>query len=82
MPDLHRRVPGGRPLRERLLAARAVLIAAALVLLGFAAVGALSLRYALLGLAVIAAAAVLGRGASLPPRTGRAPADPASFRIR
>jgi two-component system phosphate regulon sensor histidine kinase PhoR len=76
MPDPSRRFSGGPPLGERLLAARGVLIAAALVLLGFAALGELSLSYALLGLAVVAAAAVLGRGASVPPRTGSTPVGP------
>jgi len=76
MSDPRSRFPGGPPLRERLLAARRVLVAAGLLLLGFAAFNLLSVFYALLGLAVIAAAAVVGRGASVPPRTGRAPENP------
>src|SRR6266852_3455026 len=76
MSDPRSRFPGGPPLRERLLAARGVLVAAGLLLLGFAAFNLLSVFYALLGLAVIAAAAVVGRGASVPPRTGRAPENP------
>ena len=76
MADPRSRFPGGPPLRERLLAARGVLVAAGLLLLGFAAFNLLSVFYALLGLAVIAAAAVVGPGASVPPRTGRAPENP------
>ena len=76
MSDPRSRFPGGPPLRERLLAARGVLVAAGLLLLGFAAFNLLSVFYALLGLAVIAAAAVVGPGASVPPRTGRAPENP------
>src|ERR1700693_5503847 len=76
MPDPHSRFPGGPPLRERLLAARGVLVAAGLVLLGFAAFDAVSVFYASLGFSVIVAAAVVGRGASVPPRTGRAPENP------
>jgi len=64
------------PLRERLVAARGVLLAAALVLSGVTAFGALSLSYALLGFAVIAAAAVFGRVTSIPQRAGRGPENP------
>src|SRR5713226_10683270 len=73
MPDPRSRFPGGPPLRERLLAARGVLVAAGLVLSGFAAFGVVSVFYALLGFAVIAAAAVVGRGASAPPDAARPP---------
>src|SRR6266568_7247046 len=76
MSDPRSRFPGGPPLWERLLAARGVLVAAGLLLLGFAACNLLSVVYALFGLAVIAAAAVVGPGASVPPRTGRAPEIP------
>src|ERR1700687_4975293 len=76
MPDPHSRFPGGPPLRERLLAARGVLVAAGLVLLGFAAFDVVSVFYALLGFAVIVAATLVGRGASVPPRTGRGPENP------
>src|SRR5712692_2762628 len=76
MSDPRSRFPGGPPLRERLLAARGVLVAAGLLLLGFAAFNLLSVFYALLGLAVIAAAAVVGRGASAPPDAARPPETP------
>src|ERR1700693_2795089 len=76
MPDPHSRFPGGPPLRERLLAARGVLVAAGLVLFGVAAFNVVPVFYALLGFAVIVAAAVVGRGGSAPPRTGRAPEHP------
>src|SRR6202521_1869932 len=76
MLDPHSRFPGGPPLRERLLAARGVFAAAGLVLLGFAAFDIVSVFYALLGFAVIVAASVVGRGSSVPPRTGRAPENP------
>jgi two-component system phosphate regulon sensor histidine kinase PhoR len=76
MPDPRSRFPGGPPLRERLLAARGVLVAAGLVLSAFAAFGVVSVFYALLGFAVIAAAAVVGRGTSVPPRAARPPETP------
>ena len=75
MADPRTRFPGP-PLRERLLAARGVLAAAGLVLLGFVTIGVLSWFHALLGFAVIAAAAIVGRGVSVPPRAGRAPEGP------
>src|SRR5436853_7182669 len=64
MPELRRRVPGRNPLRDRLFAARGILAAAALVLLGFAASGVLAWSYAVPGFAVIAAAALFGRDVS------------------
>src|SRR5437660_11764443 len=73
MADPRNRFPGGPPLRERLLAARGVLVAAGLLLLGFAACNLLAALCRLLGLAVVAAAAVAGPGGRVPPRTGRAP---------
>ena len=76
MSDERSQFPGGMPLRERLVAARGVLLAAALVLSGVTAFGALSLSYALLGFAVIAAAAVFGRVTSIPQRAGRGPESP------
>ena len=76
MSDERSQFPGGMPLRERLVAARGVLLAAALVLSGVTAFGALSLSYALLGFAVIAAAAVFGRVTSIPQRAGRGPENP------
>src|SRR5260370_28596510 len=76
MPDPRRGFAGGPALGDRLLAARGVLVAAGLVLWGFAAFGVVSVFYALLGFAVIAAAAVVGRGASAPPGAARPPETP------
>jgi two-component system, OmpR family, phosphate regulon sensor histidine kinase PhoR len=60
-------------MRERLLAARSALLAAGLVLAGLVAFGALSWWQAALGFAVIAAAAMIGQGASFAPHAGSAP---------
>ena len=49
MSDLRMRLAGRNPLRDRLFAARGILAAAALVLLGFAAFGVLAWSYAVLG---------------------------------
>src|ERR1700694_2040678 len=76
MPNPHSRFPGGPSLRERLLSARGVVVAPGLVLLGFAGVDVVSVLYAQRAFAVVAAAAVVGRGAAVPPRTGRAPDNP------
>src|ERR1700730_10462494 len=55
---------GDRPraahLRERLIASRSVLLAALVLLLGFVALGTLSLLYAVIGLAVLVLAALTG----------------------
>jgi two-component system, OmpR family, phosphate regulon sensor histidine kinase PhoR len=49
-------------LRERLIAARSVLAAAALVFVAYLVLGALALPYAVIGLVVLAAAALIGPG--------------------
>ena len=64
MSDLRMRLAGRNPLRDRLFAARGILAAAALVLLGFAAFGVLAWSYAVLGFAAIAAVALFGRDVS------------------
>jgi two-component system phosphate regulon sensor histidine kinase PhoR len=72
MLDPRSRFQQGSPLRQRLLAARGVVVAAGLAL-GFAVFGGLSWVYALFGFVVIAAAAVLGRGGAVRPSVGRPP---------
>jgi two-component system phosphate regulon sensor histidine kinase PhoR len=76
MLDPRSRFTGKPPLRERLFAARAVLLVSGMVLLAFAAFGVLAWLYALLGFAVIAVAAIIGRGAPVAQHAGRVPEHP------
>src|SRR5262249_62028982 len=76
MPDPRTRSEGKPLLAERLFGAPGVLLVSGMVLLAFVTFGGLAWLYALLGFAVIAAAALIGGGAPAAQHAGRTAEHP------